>query len=94
MHHPEVAGGSSSMLPTLQVSVCVCVCRRTDGRIPLKDLIRFKERQWFVEELEVRGGIARDGQHRSRGSAGPMALVRLRRSKLRSQLTGLTTAIK
>lgn len=28
--------------------------RRADGRIPLKDLIRFKERQWFVEELEVR----------------------------------------
>eukprot|EP00879_Flechtneria_rotunda_P033105 GHRR01036638.1.p3 GENE.GHRR01036638.1~~GHRR01036638.1.p3 ORF type:complete len:122 (+),score=36.69 GHRR01036638.1:228-593(+) len=24
-----------------------------DGRIPLQDLIRFKERQWFVEELEV-----------------------------------------
>lgn len=30
--------------------------RRGDGRIPLKDLIRFKERQWFVEELEVRRG--------------------------------------
>jgi hypothetical protein len=26
---------------------------RNDGRIPLQDLIRFKERQWFVEELEV-----------------------------------------
>ena len=34
--------------------VCGVLCRRTDGRIPLKDLIRFKERQWFVEELEVR----------------------------------------
>lgn len=33
--------------------VCTYVARRTDGRIPLKDLIRFKERQWFVEELEV-----------------------------------------
>lgn len=36
--------------------LCIaCVFRHTDGRIPLKDLIRFKERQWFVEELEVRG---------------------------------------
>jgi hypothetical protein len=25
-----------------------------DGRIPLKDLVRFKERQWFLEEVEVR----------------------------------------
>ncbi len=24
------------------------------GRIPLKDVIRFKERQWFLEEIEVR----------------------------------------
>jgi hypothetical protein len=26
---------------------------RQQGRIPLQDLVRFKERQWFVEELEV-----------------------------------------
>lgn len=29
--------------------------QRPQGRIPLKDVIRFKERQWFVEELEVGG---------------------------------------
>lgn len=23
-------------------------------RIPLKEVVRFKEKQWFVEELEVR----------------------------------------
>lgn len=35
---------------------CVgCAPHRPLGRIPLKDVIRFKERQWFVEELEVRG---------------------------------------
>ena len=23
-------------------------------RIPLRDVVRFKERQWFIEEIEVR----------------------------------------
>jgi hypothetical protein len=26
-------------------------------RIPLKEVLRFKERQWFMEEVEVRQGI-------------------------------------
>jgi hypothetical protein len=45
----------------------VVTCRRTDGRIPLKDLIRFKERQWFVEELEVG-----EDQWRRRSGKGPV----------------------
>jgi TPR repeat protein len=37
---------------------------RQNGRIPLPDLVRFKERQWFLEELEVggRGGGGRGGR--------------------------------
>ena len=27
---------------------------RGNVRIPLKEVVRFKEKQWFVEELEVR----------------------------------------
>eukprot|EP00775_Hariotina_reticulata_P002440 gene2440-2743_t len=44
-----------------------------DGRIPLQDLIRFKERQWFVEELEN----ARD--------ADPNAMLRLAKMYLHGQ---------
>jgi len=33
------------------------------GRIPLKDVIRFKERQWFVEELEVGAQLLGQGAH-------------------------------
>lgn len=44
-----------------------------DGRIPLRDLVRFKERQWFVEELEG----ARDGD--------PMAMLRLAKMVLHGQ---------
>lgn len=53
---PERGWQAAARLHTSPLCVCVCcvLCRRTDGRIPLKDLIRFKERQWFVEELEVR----------------------------------------
>lgn len=58
--------------------MCLCVHRRTDGRIPLKDLIRFKERQWFVEELEVGGGGneegGRDGSSRGAHNSGDIAL--------------------
>jgi hypothetical protein len=49
------------------VGFIVVTCRRTDGRIPLKDLIRFKERQWFVEELEVG-----EDQWRRRSGKGPV----------------------
>eukprot|EP00878_Enallax_costatus_P009933 GHUV01010370.1.p1 GENE.GHUV01010370.1~~GHUV01010370.1.p1 ORF type:complete len:210 (+),score=57.90 GHUV01010370.1:246-875(+) len=47
--------------------------RDLDGRIPLQDLIRFKERQWFVEELEN----ARD--------ADPNAMLRLAKMYLHGQ---------
>lgn len=30
------------------------VCDDDRVRIPLRDVIRFKERQWFIEEVEVR----------------------------------------
>lgn len=44
----------------------VAPCRQ-HGRIPLPDLVRFKERQWFVEELEV----GREGSRKSgRGGGG------------------------
>ncbi|KAF6251803.1 hypothetical protein COO60DRAFT_1644616 [Scenedesmus sp. NREL 46B-D3] len=46
---------------------------RNDGRIPLQDLIRFKERQWFVEELEN----ARE--------ADPNAMLRLAKMYLQGQ---------
>uniref|UniRef100_A0A383WCI4 Uncharacterized protein n=1 Tax=Tetradesmus obliquus TaxID=3088 RepID=A0A383WCI4_TETOB len=46
---------------------------RNDGRIPLQDLIRFKERQWFVEELEN----ARE--------ADPNAMLRLAKMYLHGQ---------
>jgi hypothetical protein len=65
--HPTLAGYATNKLvpvcPLARVVSCVCPrfpadSRRTDGRIPLKDLIRFKERQWFVEELEVGGSLS------------------------------------
>lgn len=64
------AGGGRGPTPawggSLQDSVCACR-RRGNGDaalqaasqddevfIPLKEVVRFKERQWFLEELEVR----------------------------------------
>ncbi|GBF93154.1 hypothetical protein Rsub_05885 [Raphidocelis subcapitata] len=47
--------------------------RGKEGRIPLRDLVRFKERQWFIEELEN----SRDGD--------PNAMLRLAKMYLHGQ---------
>jgi hypothetical protein len=43
---------------------------RDQGRIPLQDLVRFKERQWFVEELEVGRMLGGVGEGGSQGGSG------------------------